>query len=142
MSGIRAHILGWFGLEFPVQRVQRQPALLTFRVVTRIALRADEAAKNEITLEFDQPMIWKEECKAWIELDGKAAPVRAGQVAGHAITLQLSAPSSAKAIGYISGRSWDGKPDRLLYGANGVAALAFSAVPLAPSAASDAQHSR
>ena len=100
------------------------------------------AAKNEITLEFDQPMIWKEECKAWIELDGKAAPVRAGQVAGHAITLQLSAPSSAKAIGYISGRSWDGKPDRLLYGANGVAALAFSAVPLAPSAASDAQHSR
>ena len=75
-------------------------------------------------------MIWKEEGKAWIELDGKAAPVSAGKVAGHVITLQLTAPSNAKSVGYISGRSWDGKPDKLLYGANGIAALAFSAVPL------------
>ena len=92
----------------------------------------NSATKNEITLEFDQPMIWKEECKAWIELDGKAALVSSGKVAGHAITLQLSAPSRANSISYISGRSWDGKPDKLLYGANGIAALAFSAVTIEP----------
>ena len=33
-------------LEFRFQRVQRQPALLTFCVVTRIALRVDEATKR------------------------------------------------------------------------------------------------
>jgi len=90
------------------------------------------AAKNEITLKFDQPMVWKEECKAWIYLDGTAAAVSAGKVTGGAITLRLAAPSSAKAIAYLSGKTWDGRPDKLLYGANGIAALAFSAVPLSP----------
>ena len=92
------------------------------------------ASRTEITMEFDQPMTWKPECKAWIELDGKAAPISAGQVAGNSLILQLSAPSDAKAIAYLSGKTWDGKPDRLIYGTNGIAALALSGVPLAPSA--------
>ena len=89
------------------------------------------AGHDEITLEFDQPMVWKDECKAWLNLDGVPAPVSGGKVAGHAITLQLSSPSNAKTIAYLSGKNWDGKPDRLLYGANGIAALCFSEVPLA-----------
>ncbi|MCE9609896.1 MAG: DUF2341 domain-containing protein [Chthoniobacter sp.] len=88
------------------------------------------AAKSEITMEFDQPMIWKEECKAWIELDGKSAPISGGKVSGTSIVLQLSAPAGAKTIAYASGKTWDGKPDRLLYGANGIAALALAGVPL------------
>jgi len=92
------------------------------------------AAKSEITMEFDQPMAWKEECKAWIELDGKTAPISAGKVSGNSIVLQLSAPSDAKTIAYVSGKSWDGKPERLLYGTNGIAALALSGVPVETSA--------
>ena len=89
------------------------------------------AGHDEITLEFDQPMVWKDECKAWIELDGKAAPIASGKVSGNSLTLQLSSPSSARLVAYLSGRTWDGKPDRLLYGSNGIAALCFSEVPLA-----------
>jgi len=54
------------------------------------------AARNEITIEFDQPMVWKNECKAWIQLDGVAAPILAGKAAGNAITLELSAASDAR----------------------------------------------
>jgi hypothetical protein len=43
----------------------------------------------------------------------------------------LSAPATAKTIAYLSGRTWDGKPDKLIFGTNGVAALSFSQVPLA-----------
>ena len=70
------------------------------------------AIRNEITMEFDQPMAWKEECSAWIYLDGVSAPVSAGKAAGNAITLQLSAPSTAKTIAYLSGQTWDGRPDK------------------------------
>jgi hypothetical protein len=85
---------------------------------------------KEITLEFDQPMQWTNECKAWIELDGKPAPISAAMVKGNLITLQLSEPSTSKIIGYVSGKSWDGRPDKLLYGTNLIAALAFAGVPL------------
>jgi hypothetical protein len=88
------------------------------------------AAKNEIALDFGQPMAWKDECKAWIYLDGVAAPIGAGKVSGNVITLQLTVPSAAQSISYLSGKHWDGRPDKLLYGANGVAAMAFSAVAI------------
>jgi hypothetical protein len=88
------------------------------------------AAKNEIALDFGQPMAWKDECKAWIYLDGVAAPIGAGKVSGNVITLQLTSPSAAKSISYLSGKYWDGRPGKLLYGANGIAALAFSAAAI------------
>jgi len=83
---------------------------------------------DEVALEFDQPMIWKDACKAWLELDRTAAPITSGKATGNTITVQLSEPVSAKSIGYINGAHWDGMPDKLLYGTNGIAALAFSAV--------------
>jgi hypothetical protein len=75
-------------------------------------------------------MAWKEECKAWIYLDDVAAPIRAGRVAGNGIVLQLPSPSAAQSIAYLSGKHWDGRHDKLLCGANGIAALAFSAVTI------------
>jgi hypothetical protein len=91
------------------------------------------AGRDGITMEFDQPMEWKDACKTWIEIDGLAAPVSAGTANGNTVTLRLSAPVNAKSISYLSGKSWDGLPDKLLYGTNGIAALALSAVPIAPS---------
>ena len=88
------------------------------------------AAKTEIALDFGQPMAWKDECKAWIYLDGVAAPISAGKASGNVITLQLTSPSAAQSVSYLSGKHWDGRPDKLLYGANGIAALAFCSVPL------------
>jgi hypothetical protein len=88
------------------------------------------AARNEIALDFGQPMVWKDECKAWIYLDDVAAPISSGKVAGNVITLRLTSPSAAKSIAYLSGKHWDGRHDKLLCGANGIAALAFSAVTI------------
>ena len=88
------------------------------------------AAKDEIGLDFGQPMMWKDEMKKEIYLDGVKSAVSAGSVAGNVITLKLGAPTTAKSIGYISGRDWDGKPTNLIYGANGIAALTFCDVPI------------
>jgi len=92
------------------------------------------AAKDEIALDFGQPMMWKDEMKKEIYLDGAKAAVSAGSAAGNIITLKLGAPSAAKTIGYISGRDWDGKPTNLIYGANRIAALTFCDVPIGTTA--------
>jgi hypothetical protein len=88
------------------------------------------AAMDEIALDFGQPMMWKDEMKKEIYLDGVKAQISAGSVAGNVITLKLGAPTAAKTIGYISGRDWDGKPTNLIYGANRIAALTFCDVPI------------
>jgi hypothetical protein len=75
-------------------------------------------------------MMWKDEMKKEIYLDGVKAQISAGSVAGNVITLKLGAPTAAKTIGYISGRDWDGKPTNLIYGANRIAALTFCDVPI------------
>jgi hypothetical protein len=86
------------------------------------------AAKDEIALDFGQPVVWKEDCKASIYLDGVIAPINTGKAAGNIITLQLSKPGSAKTITYLTGKDWDGKPEKLLIGANGIGALTFADV--------------
>ena len=48
------------------------------------------------------------------------APINTGKAEGNLITLQLSKPASAKSITYLSGKDWDGKPEKLLIGANGI----------------------
>jgi len=87
-------------------------------------------SRSEISLIFDQPMTWKPECGAWFELNGVAAPIASGTVSGNTITLHLSAATDAEAISYILGKNWDGMHQRLLYGTNGLAALAFTAEPI------------
>ncbi len=88
------------------------------------------AAKDEIALDFGQPMTWKDEMKKDLYLDEAQAPISVGTADGNVIRLKLMAPSNAKEIGYIFGRDWDGKPASLIFGANGIAALTFCDVPI------------
>jgi hypothetical protein len=93
------------------------------------------AAKDEIALDFGQPMTWKDDVKRSIYLDDVVAPIVAGSASGNVIRLKLTAPSSAKTITYLTGRDWDGKPSQLIFGANGIAALTFCEVSIVSSAA-------
>jgi hypothetical protein len=95
------------------------------------------AAKDEIALDFGQPMVWKDEVKRSICLDNTVAPIGSGSVSGNVITLKLTLPSNAKTITYLTGRDWEGKPAHLLFGANGIAALTFCEVGIASSATAE-----
>jgi hypothetical protein len=92
------------------------------------------AARDEIALDFGQPMAWKDEMKRSIFLDNTLAPIGSGSVSGNVITLRLVVPSNAKTITYLTGRDWDGKPAHLIFGENGIAALTFCEVGIASSA--------
>jgi hypothetical protein len=86
------------------------------------------AVKNEILLEFDQPIIWTEELASQFYLDGEIGKVASGKFNGNTLTLTLTAPSNAKDITYLNGQKWSQK--NILRGANGIAALTFCEVPL------------
>ena len=49
-------------------------------------------------------------------------------MSGNVVTLKLKAPSTAKKINYINENNWS--QDRLLIGANGIAALTFADVEI------------
>jgi len=68
------------------------------------------AAKDEIALEFGQPVTWKDEVQRSIYLDDALAPIGSGSASGNVILLKLTAPSNAKAITYLTGRGWDASP--------------------------------
>ena len=91
------------------------------------------AAKDEVALDFGQPVVWQDEEKTSFYLDDVLAPIGSGTVAGNVLTLKLTKPSSAKTITYLTGKDWDGKPEHLLFGANGIAALTFCEVGIAAS---------
>ncbi|MCX6876583.1 MAG: DUF2341 domain-containing protein [Verrucomicrobia bacterium] len=88
------------------------------------------AAMDAITLEFDQPVIWLESLAGQIYLDGEKGQVASGAVNGNVLTLRLKAPSTAQRITYLKESSWS--QNELIFGANGIAALTFCDVPLAP----------
>ena len=84
-------------------------------------------AKDTITLEFDQPVIWLDALADQFCLDGERDKVASGAVSGNVVTLKLKAPSAAARITY-PGPNW--KQDALIYGATGITALTFCDVPL------------
>ena len=86
------------------------------------------ARNDEITLEFDQPVVWFDALASQFYLDGEAGKVASGSVTGNVLTLKLTAPATAKTITYLTDRKWD--PKTLLYGTNGLAALTFCEVPI------------
>lgn len=88
------------------------------------------AARDELALEFDQPVVWQEPLVSQFYLDGQRNLVAAGAVAGNVLTLKLKAPSTAKALTYLDSAGWN--EQNLLRGANGIAALTFWGVPLGP----------
>lgn len=85
-------------------------------------------ARDAIALEFDQPVVWKESLANEFYLDGQNGVVASGSVAGNILTLTLRQASTAATITYLDSRSWS--QDRLLDGANGIAALTFCEVPI------------
>jgi hypothetical protein len=84
--------------------------------------------KDEIALEFDQPVTWRDSLTSQFYLDETAGQVASGKASGRVITLKLKAPATAGKITYLKDRSW--REDNLLYGTNGIAALTFCDVPI------------
>ena len=86
--------------------------------------------KDEIALEFDQPMAWSNSLTSQFYLDGEANNVTSGSVSGKVVTLKLKGASAAKKIMYLDSKSWN--ENNLLNGENGIAALTFCDVPILP----------
>jgi hypothetical protein len=85
--------------------------------------------RDEIVLEFDQPVKWDQALVSQFYLDGEPGKIASGAVSGNVITLKLTAASAARTLTYLDSRSWSQK--NLLRGENGLAALTFCEVPLA-----------
>jgi len=84
--------------------------------------------KDEMAMEFDQPMVWADPLKTQFHLDGAANQVVSGSASGKVITLKLKGPTTAQRITYLDSAKWS--TDNLLYGENGIAALTFCNVPI------------
>ncbi len=85
--------------------------------------------KDEIALEFDQPMAWDDALASQFCLDGKAGQVVSGAATGNVVKLKLAAPAGdARTITYLVDKTWDHKA--ILYGQTGLAALTFCEVPI------------
>lgn len=92
------------------------------------------STRNKISLEFGQNMNWNTGATGLIYLSGEAVPatVSSGSVSGKVIELQLNKASSSTTITYVKGlNSWS--QSNLLNGSNGIAALTFADVVIAPS---------
>lgn len=87
--------------------------------------------RDEVVLQFDCPVTWSDSLVDQFQLDGKANQVVAGSANDDQITLKLKGPSKSRMVTYLDSANW--KPDNLLYGKNGLAALTFCDVPIEPS---------
>lgn len=94
-------------------------------------VRFTTAARDEIRLAFDQPVVWNDALASQFYLDDVAGEVVSGKAVEHIVTLKLKSPSAAKKITYLKERDWN--QNRLLVGANGIAALTFCDVEFANS---------
>jgi autotransporter-associated beta strand protein len=90
------------------------------------------ANRTAIALEFGQPVAWNSASTAVLFLDKVPGKVGSGSASGNVIQLRLTAASTAQTIDYLEDASWDGNSASLIRGSNGVAALTFADVPIAP----------
>ena len=81
------------------------------------------AARDEINLEFDQPLVWHKGLESQFYLDGQTGLVATGAASGNVVTLKLNGPAAAEKITYLKERNWS--QENLLFGSNGIAALTF-----------------
>ena len=88
------------------------------------------ADKTEITLKFDQAVVWSDSLVSEFYLDGVSGNIASGSVSNNVLTLKLKNASQAKKIMYLDSKAWNGK--NLLLGANGIAALTFCDVQISP----------
>ena len=84
--------------------------------------------RDELVLEFDQPVIWSDTLKSQFYLNGDSKQVASGAASGSHLTLKLTGPSKATKVTYLDSAAWN--PDNLLYGKNGIAALTFCDAPI------------
>ncbi len=82
--------------------------------------------RDELVLEFDQPVVWSDTLTNQFYLDGEAKQVASGAASGNRLTLKLTGPSNVSNVTYLDSAAWN--PDNLLYGKNGLAALTFCEV--------------
>ncbi len=87
------------------------------------------ATQDTLTLTFDQPIAWDDTLSGQFSVDGVTGVVTSGKVAGNVLTLRLKVPGG-RTLTYLDSKSWSQKT--LLRGTNGLAALTFCAVPIAP----------
>ncbi|MCE9561393.1 MAG: DUF2341 domain-containing protein [Planctomycetes bacterium] len=92
----------------------------------RVAFTSDK--RDEIVLEFDQPVKWDNGLTSQFYLDGVKGKVVSGALTGNSVTLKLTTTSAAKTITYLDSSSWS--QSNLLRGENGIAALTFCEVPI------------
>jgi hypothetical protein len=90
----------------------------------------DNAARDTLRLEFDQPIIWLDAFSDQFYLDGEPGKVASGSIAGSVLTLKLKEPTTARQITYLKETKWN--QDNILLGQNGLAALTFCEVPISP----------
>jgi len=86
------------------------------------------AARDEVWLEFDQPVELPAGGVSQIHIGGERGRVMAGEAQGVRVRLQLAGPSEASTVDYIHDRQWNRR--ELLRGVNGIAALSFCDVPI------------
>ncbi len=79
--------------------------------------------RDELELEFDQPVIWSDTLTSQFYLNGESKQIASGAASGSRLTLKLTAPSIATKVSYLDSAAWN--PDNLLSGKNGLAALTF-----------------
>ena len=96
-----------------------------------VSARYTSARRDEIVLEFDQPMAWDEVPVGQFRLDSVPGKVASGAAADKAVTLKLAAPSKARTISYVNGDTWNHRQP-ILNGLNGIAALTFCKVAILP----------
>jgi hypothetical protein len=86
------------------------------------------ADRTELSLEFDQPVLWTNTLAGEILIDGVRGKVLGGAGSGNLLTLKLAGPSEGRTITYLDSSKWS--QARLLKGTNGLAALTFCEVPI------------
>jgi len=91
------------------------------------------AARRSIALEFDQPVVWDDLLASQFYLDDAEGIVFSGAVTDNVLTLTLKEPAAFERITYLKEMSW--KPNNILFGKNGMAALTFCDVTIQPSQA-------
>ena len=92
------------------------------------SVRYTSAAQNEIAIEFDQPIVWQETLIRDFYVDDEAGKVISGSVKENVLLLKLNDSGKATRLTYLKERDWN--QDRLLLGANGLAALTFADVSI------------
>jgi hypothetical protein len=92
----------------------------------RRAYFPNKEKRDELVLEFDQPVVWDDKLAKQFTFDTKSGAVVGGRVDGNQLVLRLVEADDAATITYLDSKAWS--QETLLLGTNGMAALTFYGV--------------